>query len=104
MYCKECGKEISEKAIICPGCGCKNRRYVDTDRNKWIALAFWFFLGALGGHKFYIRNNNAGVAYAACTLLGPLLFGIPNLVLCVLLILDLIHILQGRMDDVELTD
>lgn len=104
MYCKECGKEINEKAIICPGCGCRNKRVLDTEKNKWVALLLWFFLGGLGAHKFYVKDNNAGVAYAACALFGWILVGIPYAVLAVLLVIDLVHILQGNLSGVELTD
>ena len=104
MYCKECGKEINEKAIICPGCGCKNKQCIDTERNKWIALALWFFLGGFGAHRFYVKDSNAGVGYAVCTLLGWVLLGIPYMVLAVLLVIDLVHIIQGELAGVELTD
>ena len=28
-----------------------------------IAYLLWFFLGALGGHKFYLRKTGLGIAY-----------------------------------------
>ncbi len=32
-------------------------------RNKWVALALCFFLGAFGGHKFYEGKAGMGVLY-----------------------------------------
>lgn len=31
--------------------------------NKWITLLFWFFLGVIGGHKFYERKIGMGILY-----------------------------------------
>ena len=51
-------------------------------KNKWVALLLWFFLGAVGGHKFYEGKIGMGIIY--CFTFG--LFGIG-------LIFDLIGIL-----------
>ena len=102
MYCKECGKEINDKAVICPNCGCKTKGGLNTEKNKWIALLLWFFLGGLGGHRFYVGDTNGGIAYVLCTCLGWILFFIPYIVMAIFLIIDLVSILQGKLKDVEL--
>ena len=102
-YCRECGKEINENAVICIHCGCqvKEVKNVNTRNNKWIALLFWFFLGGFGGHKFYIGRNDLGIAYLLSMTIGWL-FIIPPVVVGILLIIDFIAILSGEMNGVKL--
>ena len=102
-YCRECGKEINENAVICIHCGCqvKEVKNVNTRNNKWIALLFWFFLGGFGGHKFYIGRNDLGIAYLLSMTIGWL-FIIPPIVVGILLIVDFIAILSGEMNGVKL--
>ena len=103
MYCKECGKEINDKAVVCPNCGCKTKGVsISTEKNKWVALLLWFFLGGLGGHRFYVGDASGGVAYVLCTCLGWILLGIPYIAMVIFLIIDLVAILQGKLKDVEL--
>lgn len=32
MYCKECGKKINDKAVICPECGCKVKNSINLEK------------------------------------------------------------------------
>lgn len=57
--CGECGEPINKKAVICPKCGCKQKSMV----NKAVLLLITFFLGGLGGHKFYLKKPVWGVIY-----------------------------------------
>ena len=104
MYCKECGKEINDKAIICPNCGCSTKRHntFSTERNKWIALLLWFFLGGLGAHRFYVGDDGGGAMYIALFVLGIITFGLLYIPLVILWVLDLIKILQGEISGVKL--
>lgn len=101
-FCRECGNEIHEKAVICPKCGCKIKCELNTDKNKWIALILWFFLGAFGGHRFYVGDTGTGIAYVLCTLFGWILLGIPYIIEVILLVVDLVSILHGELGEVEL--
>ena len=61
IYCKECGKLISDQALSCPHCG-----YHFTDPNRsskdWLtALLLCFFMGGLGIHSFYAGKTAIGV-------------------------------------------
>ena len=102
-YCRECGKEINENAVVCIHCGCqvKEVKNVNIRNNKWIALLLWFFLGGIGGHKFYIGRNDLGIAYLLSMTIGWL-FIIPPIVVGILLIVDFIAILSGEMNGVKL--
>lgn len=84
-FCKECGEKISAKAVICPKCGCQvediakenpqivinnsnqnqniNTAETGKKKSKWVALLLWFFLGVLGGHKFYEGKVGMGILY-----------------------------------------
>jgi TM2 domain-containing membrane protein YozV/Tfp pilus assembly major pilin PilA len=57
--CQECGAVINKKAEICPKCGVRQKGMV----NKTALLLITFFLGGLGGHKFYLRKPVQGVFY-----------------------------------------
>ena len=71
-FCSECGVAIKAKAEICPKCGVRqiaqstpiNLGPVASNGKSRIAAAlFAFFLGALGGHKFYLGKTGMGILY-----------------------------------------
>jgi TM2 domain-containing membrane protein YozV len=59
IYCSSCGKRINVNAEICPGCGVRQRKGADKTALALIA----FFLGGVGGHKFYVGKYGQGVLY-----------------------------------------
>lgn len=101
MYCRNCGKEVHEKAIACPGCGLPPRLEEKFCHNCGTATApgqaacvkcgvafaaggaggksrvtaglLGIFLGGLGIHKFYLGYNKAGIAMILASFLGGLL-------------------------------
>ena len=105
-YCRECGSEIMDKAVICPKCGCstghnENKginldvKEVDGEKvySKLVALLLWIFLGWIGAHRFYIGDSGTGAIYVLCLLFCWLF--IPAFVLIGLLVYDLIQILAN---------
>lgn len=34
MYCKKCGKEIFDEAVVCPHCGCSTENYQTSSNNN----------------------------------------------------------------------
>lgn len=74
MFCHACGTSIDAQAEVCPACGVRQRS--DRERvSKAALLLMTFFLGGIGGHKFYLGKHWQGLLY--------LLFcwtGIPGLV------------------------
>lgn len=73
IYCRECGKQISDQAYACPYCGCPMGNYntnvqvsaFDPNRSKydWLTtLLLCFFLGCFGIHSFYTGKTGIGVA------------------------------------------
>ena len=82
MFCKYCGNELQDDAIVCMKCGCpvaeqKKSEYVEkkNEKNHTVAGFLAIFLGGLGVHKFYLGHVGLGLLF--------LLFcwtGIPSIV------------------------
>jgi ribosomal protein L40E len=51
-FCSECGSAIKVRAEVCPKCGV--RQTSPNSKNKVSAALLAFFLGGIGGHKFYL--------------------------------------------------
>ncbi len=90
-FCKECGKTIAKKAVICPHCGCQveetksaqpniviNNSNQNSNQNnnvnvgvpygarlkdKWVSFFLCLFLGYIGAHKFYEGKIGGGILY-----------------------------------------
>lgn len=101
MYCPNCGKELSDQAVSCPGCGHPvraggglNPGYSSqksvSPKSRLAALLFSFFLGWLGIHRFYVGKTGTGLLMLFTA--GG--FGIWNLV-------DFIMIVVGSFTDKE---
>ena len=62
MFCHACGTSIDAQAEICPACGVRQRS--DKERvSKAALLLMTFFLGGIGGHKFYLGKPGMGILY-----------------------------------------
>ena len=61
IYCRECGKMISDQALSCPHCGCVVSNPNRSERDWLTTLLLCFFLGILGIHSFYVGKNAIGV-------------------------------------------
>jgi len=57
--CDACGEQIHVRAEICPKCGVRQRNPV----SKTALLLLTFFLGGIGGHKFYLGKYWQGALY-----------------------------------------
>jgi TM2 domain-containing membrane protein YozV/RNA polymerase subunit RPABC4/transcription elongation factor Spt4 len=69
VYCRGCALVIHESAISCPKCGAQQKNSFPnslsrSDRKSRIAAVMLaFFLGAIGGHKFYLGQIGLGFLY-----------------------------------------
>src|SRR5258707_2819011 len=99
MYCRNCGKPVSEIAIACPSCGApprsqKNFCYncgtatssvqimcvkcgasvaAHKEKSKAVAGLLGIFLGHLGAHKFYLGYTTQAVITLVVTIIGGIL-------------------------------
>lgn len=96
MFCKKCGQEINDEAVVCVHCGCAiEGKSADGNAKSWIAtLLLCIFLGGLGIHRFYVGKSGSGVAMLLITLLLGWL-GIGLIITGIWAIVDLIMICTG---------
>ena len=93
VFCHSCGKPIKKEAEICIYCGVRQKRYsyIDTSDKDWTTcLLLCLFLGAFGGHRFYVGKTGSAILYIFT--LGGFIIGA---------IIDLICIISGTFRDWE---
>lgn len=93
MFCKNCGKEISDEAKACPGCGQPMVAVNASAKSKVAAILLCFFLGVLGVHRFYVGKVGTGIVQLL-TFGG---FGIWALIDLILLICGKFTDSQGKL-------
>lgn len=76
-FCTTCGKQIHEKAEICPNCGVRQPgTYTSKGKDKTTAGLLAIFLGGLGVHKFYLNQSGMGILYLVfCWTFIPAIIG-----------------------------
>ncbi|RLK53420.1 TM2 domain-containing protein [Stenotrophomonas rhizophila] len=98
VQCLDCGKQISDKAIACIGCGAPTgtkgadiglqsaQRIIKTAKSRGVYIILGLFLGCFGIHNFYAGYNGRGVIQLLITLLtGWLVIGLVITVLWALI-------------------
>lgn len=91
IQCRECGKEISDQAVSCPGCGCPTGTHsasattqvvtVASTKSRGVAILLALFLGGVGGHKFYLGRVGPGMFYLLfCWTLIPALLAVFDII------------------------
>ncbi len=73
MFCRHCGKEIDDQAVICVGCGCEVRKLTAapvSQKSKLIAGLLGIFLGGYGIHNFYLGYTKKALVQLIITLVG----------------------------------
>lgn len=85
IKCSECGKEVSDKASSCPGCGApiggavqqQQPIVVTAPKSRSLAAVLALFLGGLGIHKFYLNRPGWGFLYLIfCWTFIPAILGL----------------------------
>lgn len=61
MFCKNCGKEIDDKAEICPHCGVRNKLSSTGAKNPGLAAIISFFFPGLG--QIYNGEIGKGILF-----------------------------------------
>lgn len=75
MFCRTCGAEINDKAVICVSCGSmvgRNPVAPQTTTNPRYSSALWFciLLGFVGAHNFYLGKTTNAVLQLVLGLLS----------------------------------
>ena len=76
MYCKNCGAEIPDNAVICVKCGVPVITVEQAAKSPYsfvAALLLCFFLGGFGAHRFYVGKTGTAIAQLLLTIIGVVL-------------------------------
>jgi TM2 domain-containing membrane protein YozV len=68
-------------------------------KSKVTAVLLAFFFGLIGAHRFYLGHSSTGVVMLLIFLFGWALFLIPDAVLVVWVLIDIVLILTGGLKD-----
>lgn len=128
MYCRNCGKQVAEQAVVCISCGlppASGRKFCQNcgaesnpaaeicvkcgvrlaqpvvpgmQRSKLAAGLLGIFLGSLGVHRFYLGYTGIGVAQLILCLLGIVTCGVTSVAAWVWGLIEGIMILVGSLN------
>lgn len=119
MFCRNCGSEVAEQAVVCVACGCaprNGRNYCQNcgaetnpaaevclkcgvkltvvaktgDKSKLAAGLLGIFLGGLGIHRFYLGYVGIGIAQIIVTLITFGIGGIWGFIEGIMILTDVI--------------
>lgn len=126
MYCRNCAKQIDDKAVVCIHCGvppqsgnifCQNcgeqteeNQVVCTkcgvavsaskgDKSKVAAGIFALLLGGFGAHKFYLGYTAEAIITLIVMWGGMFLIGIPSIIMAIIVFIE--GIIYLTKSDVE---
>ena len=77
MYCKHCGKEILDQAVICTHCGKATDNHAphrttsgqaNGAKNRLVYVLLAVLLGHIGIHNFFAGYNGRGIAQLLITI------------------------------------
>ncbi len=73
MFCKHCGSQIADQAVICVKCGVPSSPLGDlgkSDKSRVAYILLGLFLGGLGIHNFYAGRTSPAVIQLLGTLIS----------------------------------
>lgn len=98
-FCHNCGKELAPGAAVCLACGVAAAPQVKkSEKNKLVAALLALFLGGLGVHNFYLGYTGKAIAQLLLTLVGWILI-IGPVVSGVWAFIEFIMILLDKIPD-----
>ncbi len=96
IYCRECGHKHSDKAKACPKCGytaeetlIKKINKLTNGKSMLVYLILAWFLGILGGHRFYAGKTGSAIAMLLMSTIG-FIFIIPIFISAIWALVDII--------------
>ena len=129
MYCRNCGKQIDDKAVVCVHCGvppkaekkfchscgvqtqanqilctkCGVALSAGKQKSKITAGLLALLLGGFGAHKFYLGYTTEAVITLAAVWGGLILLGIPTFIMGVIVFIEGIMYLTKSDEEFEAT-
>lgn len=104
MFCKNCGAQIDDNAVVCTSCGVAvNDSFNNAQagsKNKIVAGVLALLLGNLGVHNFYLGYTKKGLTQLLVSLLLSWTFIAP-LAIFVWVIYEAIQIFTGKINDAD---
>lgn len=61
IFCQNCGAKIPGNTSYCPSCGFQVRSSCTSKKDKTVTALLGLFLGSLGIHYFYLGKTTAGI-------------------------------------------
>ncbi len=101
-FCANCGAQVTPGQAVCTNCGVAlTAAPVVTpgteQKNKIVAAVLAWFLGAYGGHNFYLGYQKKAIIQLVLGLVGLILY-VPLIVSGVWALVEFIQILTGKID------
>ncbi len=102
MFCRKCGKQIDDEAVVCIHCGVATnpQSAINNDplaKSKLAGGLFGILLGGLGIHNFYLGYTTKGVIQLVLTLVGWVVIVGP-IIAAIWGLIEGIMILTGSID------
>lgn len=125
MFCRNCGEEIDDKAVVCVHCGvmprggehfcqnCGSATAADrevcrhcgvalgnkTEKSRVVAGIFALLLGGIGAHKFYLGYNEEAIITLVISVVGLLFAAVPTMIIYIITIIEgVIYLLKNEED------
>lgn len=91
MFCKQCGSEILDTAVVCVKCGVATGVaapvVADGSKDRIAYILLGIFLGVLGVHNFFAGYTGRGIAQLLITIFTGWLF-VPLLIVWIWVIVE----------------
>ena len=102
MYCRNCGKELTEGAVYCTNCAAPVQdspvQPRNVGKNRVVVGLMALFLGTLGIHNFYLGYKNRALAQILISTVGGIFScGIATLAVAVWSLIESIQIFTGTI-------
>lgn len=86
VYCRKCGTKIPENVQYCPNCGAGINCQGNQKKDKIVAGILAILLGGLGIHYFYMGKTTAGIITLILGLCSCYIWGVVMLIQGILIL------------------
>lgn len=87
IYCQKCGTKVPENVSFCPECGARiNACANQSGKDRVTAALLALFLGTLGIHYFYLGKSTAGILTIVISLCSCGIWGVVMFIQAILML------------------